>query len=98
MYKSNKTGNFHAIFRELNGAYDIYSLLRLTVADSELPHINYVGGENQNLCIRGEKGKFEWGKHVMPFVYRELEDATEFYFMVENGRLVKKAFDDYENG
>lgn len=95
MYKSHKTGNFHAIFKELNGAYRIYSLLRLTVAESELPHIGYVGGENQNLCVRGDRGKHEWGSHVMKYVYRETDDDTEFYFLVRGGKLMEKEQDGY---
>lgn len=95
MYKSHKTGFFHAIFKELNGAYDVYSLLRLNIVESELPNISYVGGDNQNLCVRGERGKHEWGKHVMPYVYRESSDDTEFYFLVRNGRLVEKETSGY---
>lgn len=90
MYKSQKTGYFHAVFKTLNGAYQIYTLLRITVAESELPNISFVGGDSQALLVRGDKGRDEWGLHVMPYVYRDSADDTEFYFLVRNGRLVQK--------
>lgn len=90
MYKSAKTGFFHAVFKELNGAFQIYTLLRITVAESELPNISYLGKDRQALLVRGDKGRDEWGIHVMPYVHKEETDETEFYFIVRNGRLVQK--------
>jgi hypothetical protein len=90
MYKSNKTGCYHAIFKELNGAFRIYTLLRISIVESEIPFVCYVGGEKQGMLIRGDEGKHQWGLHVMPYIYREKEDDTEFYFLVRNGRLVAK--------
>lgn len=95
MYRSNSTGFFHVVFKDLDAAYRIYAILRINVAESELPHINYIGGKKQAICIKGDDGKREWGAYVLPYIYRQSEEDTEFFFVVRNGKLVAR--DDEQN-
>lgn len=78
---------YRAVFSQDNGAFDIYTLLRITV-DSEFPFVRYAGKNGENaLYIMGEKGKEQWIKHMMPYIHKE-NDA--FFFIVQNRRLVAK--------
>lgn len=87
MFKSGD--HYSANFVEPHGAYHIYTLLRLTVQDSEFPRITYAGTKENRLTLVGEDGKAQWLKHIMPYVHKQ--DKNNFFFLVSRGELVRNA-------
>jgi hypothetical protein len=84
--KGPDSSYYRAVFNNENGAFDIYTLLRITV-DSEIPSVRYAGKTENALTIVGDRGKEQWIKHVMPYIYKENDS---FFFIVRNKRLVAK--------